>query len=173
MATFTAGPGATLGIDFRDVDLNDFVFGPVDITTTLIRLGTPPTDFVELRGKFALDASGKVAGGAINEIETFENSQTVYEVSGISVSIATLASSWLNDDTEGFLKAVFKANDRSGLAADDFMVGYGETIPSAPRRAGHIGGDSLDGERTTAFWAGSTIPWMAGPAATTWMARRE
>jgi Ca2+-binding RTX toxin-like protein len=148
---FTAGPGATLGVDFREVDLNDFVAGVVDISTTLVRLGSPPTDFVELRGKFTLDAQGKVAGGTINEIETFEGGASVYDVSGISVSIATLASSWINDDTEGFLKAVFKANDTiTGSSADDFMVGYAgnDTISGlagSDTLNGDAGNDSLDG----------------------------
>ncbi len=150
MGTFTTGPAATAGIDFRDIDLDDFFLGAVDITPTLIRLGSPPTDFVELRGRFTLKA-GEVASGTINEIETFENNKTVYEVSGISVSVATLSSAWFNDDTEGFLKAVFKANDSiTGSLADDFMVGYGGNdtvsgLEGADTLNGDAGNDSLEG----------------------------
>jgi Ca2+-binding RTX toxin-like protein len=151
MAKFVAGAGAVDGIDFREVDLDEFVFGASEVTPTVITLGNPPTDFRQLRGNFSVNKQGDVTGGTIHEIEAVENSEQVYEIVGTAVSIQTLAIAWFNDNPNQFLSAVFKSNDQlTGSATDDYLIGYAgnDTIEGLAGNDSLIGGggnDSLKG----------------------------
>src|SRR5215470_2256552 len=100
MATFTAAN--TASIDFTNLGLSHFADATLTtVTSTLVRATLAGGLIVELRGAFVLDAEGDLAGGTITTISELNGTTPLYDLTGLSYSVAQFQSFVAADDGAG------------------------------------------------------------------------
>jgi len=156
MAKFTAGPGATGGIDFTDFDdllLVDDEGTPTVTDATRHVRQVAPDDLNEFQGTgFKYSPAGDLISGTLKTVFTGDSLSDVWRLSDFSMSVATANKLLDGADPQAFLASVLSKNDEiTGTAFNDHLIGYkgNDTIVGgggADTLDGDVGNDSLVGD---------------------------
>jgi len=144
MATFTTHPDQSARFDEWEIGALDGDFLYLS-TPTIHRVGPFMLDIgtdIEFGGVGFTYSGGALTGGTINSITSHTAGAVDFQISGLSMSVATFNAYQDADDTEGFLTAIFAGADTiTGSNENDRMFGHAgnDTI------SGLDGNDVLDG----------------------------
>src|SRR5262245_24629299 len=113
MATFSTSPGQPVHFGMFDItDLDgDYTYSQ---TATLWRRGPTLADLgtnVEIAGTGFTYAGGELTGGTITSITVHSGGPTSFQITGMSMSVATFNAYQMSGDSAGFKEDVFSGND--------------------------------------------------------------
>ena len=144
MATFSTDPSQSVVFGLFNIGVleDDYVYsaGP-----TLWRTGPTSSDLgtnVEFLGLGFTYSGGSLVGGTVQSITTHTSGSVSFQITGMSMSVATFNAYKSAADSQGFLAAVFSGNDTmSGSDQVDHLNGYA----GVDHLEGNGGNDVLDG----------------------------
>lgn len=153
MATFTTHPDHAARFDDFEIDELDgkYLYAA---TPTSHRVGSQAFDIgtdIEFTGVGFTYSGGALTGGTITAITSHTTGAIDFQISGLSMSVATFNAYQAADDTQGFLASVFSGVDAiSGSNQADDLMGYAgnDTL------TGNDGSDLLDGGTGADFLVG-------------------
>ncbi|KRB85978.1 hypothetical protein ASE00_04315 [Sphingomonas sp. Root710] len=142
MVQFTVGAGSS--VDFSELDLISLLDGEIiSRSSTQLVLGLDSGELETFTGvDFIYDSDGDPLGGTITGIRETLNGQTVFEMTGLNVSIAQFVDWVLRDANAEAYLGLFSGNDNVVGSAEDDVLGGGAGHDNL---FGGAGSDDLEG----------------------------
>jgi serralysin len=138
MATVTAG---TFALDFDQLDVTSFLIGTVTVATSG-QFSTTDSGITDSFFGSLTYSNGNLSGGFMNRLQETYLGQTVFDITGVNVSVATFLTWALTDDNASAKTLILAGADSIfGSTAGDLMRG----LTGADTIAGGDGNDTLDG----------------------------
>ena len=153
MANATAG--ATVALNMDQVDLSLLASSPVSASAPgQITYAVNAATRIDLFGTLVADASGRISGGTVTQIQQTGAGGLIFNITGLSLSGATLAA-WVAGSANGLAQQTLFAGDSviTGSGLNDVLRGYGGN----DRITGGGGSDYIDGAggTNTAVFSGA------------------